>query len=304
MYLHAVILQIVMLLIIVAIGVGLRHKNIFSDPVIKGSNTLLLKIAWPAMILMSAQKELPSEQIPEVMKVLLISALIMTLTCLLVYFLFKGRITEDKLAVFAGISTMPNVGYVGIPIINAMYGSLGVIYLSGSIIALNIVMWTVFNLLIQQGGQINPLQTLINPGIIASLAAIAFILTGLRLPEPLLSLCNQLGNMTIPLSMLLVGARLKETIRVKQLKDRLLWLSIAIRLLIIPIAVTLVLKGLGFSGISYGVLTVAFALPAAAATQFMAEQYNRNTALAAQSASASLLLCLITLPLVLLIAGV
>jgi len=304
MYLHAVILQIVMLLIIVAIGVGLRHKNIFSDPVIKGSNTLLLKIAWPAMILMSAQKELPAEQIPQVMQVFVFSLIFLTLTCLLVYFLFKGRIGEDKLAVFTGIATMPNVGYVVIPIINAMYGNLGIIYLSGSITALNIVMWTVLYALIQRGEKNNFFRAVINPGIIASLLALVFILIGFRLPEPLLSLCNQLGNMTIPLSMLLVGARLKETIRIKQLKDRLLWLSIVIRLLIIPIAMTLVLKGLGFSGISYGVLTVAFALPAAAATQFMAEQYNRNTALAAQSASISLLLCLITLPLVLLIAGV
>lgn len=304
MYLHAVILQIVMLLIIVAIGVGLRHKNIFSDPVIKGSNTLLLKIAWPAMILMSAQKELPAEQIPQVMQVFVFSLIFLALTCLLVYFLFKGRIGEDKLAVFTGIATMPNVGYVGIPIINAMYGNLGIVYLSGSITALNIVMWTVLYALIQRGEKNNFLRAVINPGIIASLLALVFILIGYRLPEPLLSLCDQLGNMTIPLSMLLVGARLKETIRIKQLKDSLLWLSIAIRLLIIPIAMTLVLKGLGFSGISYGVLTVAFALPAAAATQFMAEQHNRNTALAAQSASISLLLCLITLPLVLLIAGV
>ena len=305
MYLNAVILQIVMLLLLVLIGLGLRHKNVFTDPVTKGVNPLLLKIAWPAMILMAAQKDLPQEQIPQVMTVLVLSTIIMSLTCVAVYLLFKGRIGKDRLAVFAGVSTMPNVGYVGIPIINVMYGNLGIIYLSGTIIALNIVMWTVLHLLIQEdGGAGRVLRALFNPGIAASLLAMIFILSGLRLPEPLLSLSNHLGNMTISVSMILVGVRLKDTIKFQQLKSGVLWLSMAIRLLIIPIAVALLLKAFGVTGITYGVLVVSTALPAAAATQFMAEQYNKDTALAAQSASISLLACLVTLPLVMLIAGI
>lgn len=305
MYFSAVIMQIVMLLAIVLIGLGLRHKMVFTDAVTKGVNTLLLRIAWPAAILMSSQKELTAEQTLEVISVLFISTIIMTTTLLIVYFFFKRWVNKDKLAVFAGVSCIPNVIYVGIPIINAMYGSLGVIYLSGSIIALNIVMWTVFHLLIREGGDKGSvLRALINPGIVASLLAILFILTGYRLPEPLLSLCNQLGSMSIPISMILVGVRLRETIRPGKLKDWKLWLSMAIRLLIIPVTAAFVLKAFGISGITYGVLVVAIALPAAASTQFMAEQYNKDTALAAQSVSVSLMACLITLPLVMLIAGI
>ncbi len=305
MYYGAVILQIMMLLILVAIGLVLRRKKVFTDPVTKGVNSMLLKVAWPAAILMSAQKELTREQIPEVMSVFFFSAVIMALSCLALYFLFKGRVDKDRLAVFAGVSTIPNVIYVGIPIIGAMYGSLGIIYLSGSMIALNMVIWTVLHLLIQGGGDRGKvLRALINPGIAASLLAIVFILTGYRLPEPLLSLCNHLGGMTIPVSMMLVGVRLQQTIRLQQLKDGVLWLAIAIRLLAIPLTVALVLTLLGVRGMTYGILVVGMALPAAASTQFLAEQYDKDTSLAAQSASISLLVCLITLPVVMLAAGI
>ena len=303
MYYGAVILQILMLLLLVIIGLGLRQKQIFTDPVIRGVNSLLLLVAWPAMILMSAQKDLSPDQIPQVLIILAIGLAIMVITCLAAFYMMRGRIGDDKLAVFAGISALPNIGYVGLPVISAMYGNTGVIYLSGYIIALNLGMWTVFHWLIQENNRAF-LRSLINPGIVASLLSIVLILTGFRLPEPLLSLCNHLGSMTIPISMLLVGARLKETINTKQLKSGPLWLSMAIRLLVVPIVVVIILRLSGFSGMTYGVLVVGSALPAAAATQFMAERYGKDTGLAAQSASISLLVCLVTLPLVLFIAGI
>ena len=303
MYFKAVILQIVMLLLIVLIGLILRTRKVFTDQVIKGANTLLLQVTWPAMILMSAQKDLSPDQVPQVLTVLGVGFAIMLVTCLAVFYLAKGRIQANRHAVFAGISTLPNVGFVGIPVISAMYGSQGVIYLSGYIVALNISVWTVFHWLIQDNAR-DFLRSLLNPGIIASLLSIVFIVTGFRLPEPLLSLCNHLGNMTIALSMLLVGARFKETINLKQIKSGSLWLSMGIRLLLIPVIVAFLLKLIGITGISYGVLVVGSALPAAAATQFMAERYGKDTGLAAQSASLSMVVCLITLPLVLLIAGI
>ncbi|MGI6688289.1 MAG: AEC family transporter [Christensenellales bacterium] len=303
MYYGAVTMQIMMLLIIVLIGLGLRHKKMFTDPVIKGVNNLLLQVAWPAMILMSAQKELSRDQIPQVLIIFVIGLAIMTITCLATFFLMRGRIGEDKLAVFAGVCALPNIGYVGLPVISAMYGSPGVIYLSGYIIALNVGMWTVFHWLIQENARAF-FRSLINPGIIASTLSIVFIISGFRLPEPLLSLCNHLGSMTIPISMLLVGARLKETINLKQIKYGPLWLAMAIRLLLVPIAVSIILRLTGFSGMTYGVLVVGSALPAAAATQFMAERYGKDTGLAAQSSSISLLVCLATLPLVLWVAGI
>lgn len=303
MYFKAVILQIVMLLLIVLIGLILRTRKVFTDQVIKGANTLLLQVTWPAMILMSAQKDLSPDQVPQVLTVLGVGFAIMLVTCLAVFYLAKGRIQASRHAVFAGISTLPNVGFVGIPVISAMYGNQGVIYLSGYIVALNISVWTVFHWLIQDNAR-DFLRSLLNPGIIASLLSIVFIVTGFRLPEPLLSLCNHLGNMTIALSMLLVGARFKETINLKQIKSGALWLSMGIRLLLIPVIVAFLLKLIGITGISYGVLVVGSALPAAAATQFMAERYGKDTGLAAQSASLSMVVCLITLPLVLLIAGI
>ena len=60
---QTVIPQILMLFCIAAVGWILRRIHVFTNEVIKGVNSITLKAAWPAMILMTTQKDCTEESL-------------------------------------------------------------------------------------------------------------------------------------------------------------------------------------------------------------------------------------------------
>ena len=71
-----------------------------------------------------------------------------------------------------------------------------------------------------------------------------------------------------------------------------------------PINTSVLLRLLGISGLPLQVLTLVCALPCANSVQLFAEKYGKDYALASKAISLSLLLCVITIPLVMLVTGI
>lgn len=288
-------LQIMMMLGIALIGLWLRHKDVMDQPVITGINTIVLKIAMPALTLMAVQKERSQEALAAFTNILIWGFLLIALSCLALYFAVRKWLPEDRIAVFSGLSTMPNAGFVGIPIVQALYGAEGVLLLSAFIIAFNTAQWTV-GLMTFSSGKFRLRDAVLNPGVISAAAALLMFYLDIRLPDPFFSMCGQLGALTTPLAMLLAGARLYE-FRLSALKDLSLWGAMAARLIVIPLISYLVLMALQISGMSLNILVLGMAMPAATAGLMFAERYKKDSAYAALGVSLSLILCLATIPL-------
>ena len=294
----AIAAQIVMLLLLMGCGIFLRQRKVMTDPVIKGVNQIVLQVAWPAMIIMTTQKEVKPEIIPGFLRTLVCAAIIMAVFTVLLLLLSGHVMPHSRSTVFCGLCSMPNAGFVGLPLVQAAYGSTGVMYLSAYIVAFNLVLWTLYQWMFA-GREGSGLKMLVNSGLVASVIGTALLLMRVRLPEPFASLSNQLGVLTTPLSMLLLGARLQESLHIKQLGDKALWCAVGVRLLLFPLAVYAVLHLLGFKGMELGVLVMASAMPAASSTQMLAEKHDMDRVLAAQGVSITLLLCVVTIPLLL-----
>ncbi|MHC1786258.1 MAG: AEC family transporter [Christensenellales bacterium] len=299
---RAVVLQILMLLLLIVIGAFLRSRKVMTDPVIKGVNQLLMQAAWPAMIIMTTQKAFSREMLTGYFRVALLGIAMLAGFSLLIYGVLVRRLPHERRTVFTALSTLPNIGFVGIPLIQAAYGDLGVLYLSGYMLAFNIVVFGLYHALFSGGKKLH-LKVFLNGGLISCLLAAVFLLMSIKIPDPFSSLFNQLGGMTTPLSMLLLGARLKDSLHRERLADKLMWTAVVTRLLLFPLGAFLLLKLLGFGGMELSVLVTGSALPAASATQIFAEQYDKDYALAAQGVSISLLLCIFTIPLLLSLLG-
>ena len=109
---------------------------------------------------------------------------------------------------------------------------------------------------------------------------------------------NQLGLLTTPLSMLLVGSLLA-TMPVKSVFVN--WRAYVVsllRLLLFPLVVWVVLESLRLPEMLVGIPTVIAAMPAAVNSAVLAEQYDGNAALASQIVFLSTLLAVLSIPLV------
>lgn len=294
-----VVEQILMLLCITAVGFYMRRKDVITDPVIKGVNSLLMRVAWPCMILMTTQRECTAETLSNFLMILVISLVILAVATIAAYAIIRKTAPKASASVFSILAIMPNAGFVGLPIVKAAYGDLGVFYLAAFLVGFNLVMWTIC-VFFFTGINLQSLRAALNPGFIASIAGTAFFLLNISLPTPLLSTVNQLGSLTTPLSMLLLGARL-EQISPKIFRSKLLWCSNFIKLLAMPLLSYAIARLMNIPEMLTGVIVLSMAMPSAVAAQLFAEKYNDDIELGTTGVSVSTLLCIITIPIVLLI---
>ena len=299
----AVVYQIAALLLTAGCGIFLRKKQTLTDPVIEGINSVVLTLVWPAMILTTTQKNLSPEWIPGFLRVLLLSTLLLAVFSIVLYLCVQKWLPQNQQAVFSALCILPNAAFIGLPVVQAFYGEAGITYLAAYVVGFNFVMWTVFPI-IMQGKFINPVKSLINFNMLSCIAATLLFVFQIRIPDPFASFFQQMANLITPLSMLLLGARLPESFRVDQLKNPALWISVFVRLLVFPLAVFGLLRLIGISGLELGVLVLISSMPCASSVELLAENYRKDYRLATQGISISILLCLISIPLVLWITGI
>lgn len=298
----AVLLQILMLMMIMAVGAYLRKRKVMTDSVIKGINQIILQIALPAQIILTTQKEYTQDLLPGFFRTMLLAILLMVAFSFAFYALSGNKLTEKRRVVFAALSALPNAAYVGVPLVQAAYGDGGIIYLSAYIIAFNLVLWTLYQVL-YAGRKGLDMKLLFNNGVIACIIGTLFFAARVKLPQPFFGFITQLGGLTTPLSLLLLGARLSQGLQRDKLRDKALWTALIMRLIIFPLGAYFILRLIGISGIELKVLVIVSALPSAVAAQMFAEKYDKDYILASQGVTLSLILCVVTIPLLMLLLG-
>ena len=296
----AVVEQLVMLLCMTGVGYLMRRRRVMTTPVIKGVNALLLQVAWPCMILMTTQKPCTDEAVRRFLVVMCVTAMILAVASLVMYQAARHWNKAVCAPVFSLLAFMPNAGFVGMPIIKAVYGDTGVLYLAAFLVGFNLVVWTI-GVFLFSGVSLRSLRNVLNPGFVSSLVGTALFLLRISLPAPLLSAVNQLGSLTTPLAMLLLGARLDQ-FSWPLPKKPILWISCAIKLLVIPLLTFALMRLFHMDSVLTGVCVMSMAMPAASVAQLLAEKNNGDIQLAVAGVSFSMLLCLVTIPLIMLIA--
>lgn len=294
--------QIIMLFIIGLFGLLLRKIGIFTDGVIKGVNKMVLTIAWPAMMLMVTQKDYSPELLTGFAQVLVAGVITLSTATIIMYAVYSRGARKRYRPVATMLSAMPNAGFIGLPIISAVYGDIGALLLAAYIVAFNLVMWTL-SVSTFTGFSAKTLKGMLNPGFIFAIIGVIMFLMKIRLPSAMLETVNQLGGLNTPLSMLLLGARI-DSIRPRQLANIHLWIPAVIKLLALPTLTMLVCRMAGISGIPLGVIVLATAMPAASGGQMLAEKNDCEVGYASVGVFLSTLLCIVSIPVILMLIGV
>lgn len=295
----AVIEQIIMLFCITAIGYYLRRGSVMTDPVIQGVNTVLLQVAWPCMIFMTTQKTCTEENMINFLLVVLVTAVVLAVMCLVIRALFQRLADNASAAVLTILAVLPNAGFVGMPIIKAVYGDTGVLYLAAFLVGFNLITWTIGVFLFKRIS-FQSLRSLFNPGFISAVVGTVLFLMHIALPAPLLSMVTQLGSLTTPLSLLLLGARL-EQVSLPLLRKPQLWIASGVKLLVMPLTTFAVMRLFHMDTTLTGITVMSMAMPSASVAQLLAERHNDDVESAVAGVSITMLLCVFTIPLILMI---
>lgn len=291
------------LFIMILTGLYSSKRNIITSSINKGLTDILIQIALPCMILTSFTFTVDNTIKSNIVKALIYS-LIAYIFIIILSYLFLVPIKGDKKTILHFGNVFTNTGYVGFPILYSIYGSEGVIY--GSIFNMFFVifLWT-YGIILFEGDfrkekiKEEVIKILTNPSIIAVILGIIIMIYNIQLPKALLSSLNNIGNMTGPISMIIIGVILSKVKFKNHLGDWTIYYGIIINLITIPVITYLIFLLIGdISKVTIAVIIMT-AMPASTMTSILAESYNKEKEYAAIIVSLTTLLALITVPLLL-----
>jgi predicted permease len=294
--------QILILFILLIVGYISRKINIFDDKITKGLSDLILKITLPAMIIGSMIGNDNPDLAEKFGKILLISISVYSITFILA--LLLPRIIGSRpyeLGVFEFAIMFSNVGFMGYPVTAAVFGEEGVFYAAIFNLPFNLLVFTIGIIFLSskqgQKSKINP-KLLINPGVIAVLIGFILFSLNINLPKAITGSLDLLGSVTTPLSMIVIGGLLAKVRINKIFSNYRVYIIMIFRLFLVPLVIYFVLKNFVGGVYLLGVPVLLSAMPVAANSAILAEEYKGNAELASQTVFITTLFSVISIPLI------
>ena len=288
------------------IGLGANKLGVLPTESNKYLISLLLNIATPCLLITSiAGKELTGDTV---------RVTVVTMTGAILFFLLAMiagygaavvlKVPKEDRGVYISIINMVNNGFMGFPITQASFGD-DALYL---MVLCNIILciWTYtagfFQINIGTGGfdrhtLRRNLKSMVNPCAVASFLGIFLLFTQIRLPSFLFSLLESVGQISKPLSMIVVGVQLGQSNLRKVMVNRKLLTASLFKLIAVPAMTLLVVYWLPIPSMCKLVLTFSACFPSAVTMVAVASLENRNATLASEGVALTTILSMVSLPI-------
>ena len=193
-----------------------------------------------------------------------------------------------------------NFGFVPIPLSEALFGPNAVAVLFVFNVGTLLAMWSL-GVMLLHGELSSAWSKVLNPPFLSVVFALIINATGLYLyiPEVVIKSINMLGMCAIPMSILLMGAMMKDYLAQCEFRSafRVCWTSIILRLGLLPALMIIVANWLPFSIELKQVVLIQASMPAAMFPILISRMYGGSPVIATQIAIATTLFSLITIPL-------
>ena len=259
-----------------------------------------LYFVTPCVVFNSFLKEMG----PEVRQGL-VASIIFALVIHLVYFLIARALVKVWKAteVERASIVFTNAGNLVIPLVAYTLGDAWVIYVSGYILIFNMLFWTVGLRIFDSEGGRSLRKVLLNPNMLAILAGILVMLTGVKLPETLSIAFSDVAAMIGPLSMMIIGM-VTGGMKLRELTaNRRIWGVLLFRMVIssgiaVLLAVLVAKAGWVSNGKQLLMIPLLSAIaPSASNIPQMAILYDHDAKYASAINIVTTLSCILTVPL-------
>lgn len=291
--------QMLVLFTYMLIGWAARRKGIFDERFGSQISWLVLNVANPLMIVSSAVNGDGSVKGGELAVTAALAAVMYALLLLLAEAVPKlFRLRDDEAGYFRLMTVFNNIGFMGFPVISAMYGSGALLYAAVFLLPYNLLFYTYGVNAVSRTRQKLQWKKVLNAGVIASILAVALYLTQAPAPQYVKSAAQGLSNLTAPLSMMVIGISLAGLSLKEMFLDGKMLLFAAMKLLVIPVAGMLVVRQVVSVPALQGVCMVMLATPAGSMTAMLAQQSGGDYRRVAQGVALTTLLSVVTIPLV------
>ena len=212
---HIIVINIFLIFALILVGFVAGKAHLVSEQASKDLSAILVEITLPASIFSSMLRELETDLLINAALLFFIGFACLALEYgagrLLVKFF---RIRKENQGLFLYNSMFTNASFMGFPVANAIFGSVGVFLASIVNLSLTITTFS-FGIGLVRGDQESKEKFSLRKNIftninIAIILGMICFLTGFRFPEPAENFIAYFANVTTPMSMLVVGLNMSK----------------------------------------------------------------------------------------------
>ena len=291
----------VQMFVLILLGIILRKSRLIDERIQKGLSNILLFAVLPFNLVSSSQCEYSREVIMALIAVAAAAVCYFTFAILGIRFLVSKMKMEDReKRVVVATSVFMNTGFVGLPLLQSIFGAEGLLLASCFNMVFNLFMYSYGEHKLS-GEKANAKSVLGNPITLATILAIVLFIIPWRMPSQVKDTIDLMGNMAVPLSMIIIGSTLA-TVDVKKLfVDKISYFASFMRLVIFPlimfVAVVIVRMKFYMMPVTATTIVLMTALPAGSMNVIFSEKFNCAPKLCARIFTQTVVIMMITMPL-------
>lgn len=296
-----VVSKVAVILILILIGCFITKRGMLTERGASEITTVLIKLVTPCVIVNSFIGTEGELDISLLAMAMALPAIWQLIGVGLSFLVFRKEPQErQKVLRFAMIFS--NTGFMGIPLVQGIVGSKGVIYASFGVVVFNVLCWTYGYSMMSGGARLNLKTVLLNPGVVGLAIGLPIYFLKLQLPEIVAEPLGYIADLNTPLAMLVIGTYIAKADLYSFVSDLSVYKVSFLRLLAVPAIMLGVLMLLRPEKDLFMATIVQAATPVAANTVLFAVQYKRDSELASKLVAVSTVLSIITIPALTVIA--
>ena len=293
----------VILFTIVVLGYALCKLGYMGDKFDQKLSSIVIDVTCPALILSSVMgAELPDRSL--ILPLLGIGFL--TYILLLVYGFWVPRFvskSRDEQGMIGFALMFANVGFIGYPIVSAIFGPKAVFYAALLNIPNTFFIFTAGVMLVKGEHNMKSLsaKVLFSPAMIAAFVAALMVAFGVRTPDIIARPVTMVGNITIPAALMVIGSSMARLPLKEIIGSPKVYVASLLRLVVVPLSVYFLFRFCGVSDVINNINTVIIAMPVASYGTMFCMKYGRNPSLMTEMTFITTLGSILTIPLITLL---
>lgn len=305
-YFTIVIGQIGLFILYAIIGIVAVKANILNRDGLNMISKMITKILLPLMLFTNTVNGTTKEEF--------ISAAWMLLAVVVYYIIlyavgfglkkaFRKQGNEGN--VYHACTTFSNIGFMGIPVVLALFPEKGILYVTMFTVVDQLVLWTIgvnLTLPIDGGIKYTPKQKLlkmINPCTVSIVLSVLIVFTGIPVPELINTAATKTGAATTPFALIYLGGVFCYVNMIEYFKKAEIYGSAIVKQILAPLLLLVIFKH--FPGLTEEMaitLAVLAAMPTMTSIAMLAQNQKSAGDYAAGMIFLTTVLSIVTLPLV------
>lgn len=292
--------QVIVMFLLLATGMLLYKIKMITDEGNRQMAGVVLYVVAPLLILDTYSMEYDATITKNMLWGFLLSAISITIGILVSYALKPGSKKESfPTERFTVIFT--NCGFMGIPLAEAVFGAIGVIYCTTYITMFNLFVWT-YGLALMRGKSCEKrsfkerIKPFLTPTMFCIVIGLLVYFLQIPMPKQLKSAVGYISSMNTPLAMIVSGIYIAQGDLLGALKKGRVYIVSAMKCLVVPFFMIFVLLFLPFDEKLKTTILILSACPSGANGMLFANRFGGDAKTASNVFTVTTIISILCIP--------